>query len=192
MTDRALPSLMTKRLHLRLGHASDASSIAAFQLANQSHFAGMRPKQPLDVFQTDYWASKLPQLEVEYRTGQSVNLFGFQRAGDHLPIAMINFTNITRGPAQFCYLGFGVDRAHEGHGYMCEALPIAMEFVFCELNLHRIMANYRPTNERSGLLLRSLGFTIEGYAKDYLFLDDAWRDHVLASITNEAWHEMPA
>lgn len=48
------------------------------------------------------------------------------------------------------------------------------------------MANYVPTNERSGRLLRRLGFTVEGYARDYLFIDGAWRDHVLTSLTNPA------
>jgi ribosomal-protein-alanine N-acetyltransferase len=46
------------------------------------------------------------------------------------------------------------------------------------------MANYRPQNERSARLLERLGFTREGLAKDYLFIDGAWRDHVLTSLTN--------
>ena len=40
------------------------------------------------------------------------------------------------------------------------------------------MANYVPTNERSGRVLRRLGFVVEGYARDYLFIGGAWRDHV--------------
>jgi ribosomal-protein-alanine N-acetyltransferase len=35
--------------------------------------------------------------------------------------------------------------------------------------------------------LRALGFTVEGYARDYLFIDGAWRDHVLtAKIRDDA------
>jgi ribosomal-protein-alanine N-acetyltransferase len=48
------------------------------------------------------------------------------------------------------------------------------------------MANYRPENERSGILLERLGFVREGLAKDYLFIDGQWRDHVLTSLTNPA------
>ena len=47
--------------------------------------------------------------------------------------------------------------------------------------------HYQPNNERSGRLLRSLGFTVEGYARDYLYIDGAWRDHVLtAKIRDDA------
>ena len=28
---------------------------------------------------------------------------------------------------------------------------------------------------------------IEGYARDYLFLNDAWRDGILVSLTNAGW-----
>jgi ribosomal-protein-alanine N-acetyltransferase len=30
---------------------------------------------------------------------------------------------------------------------------------------------------------------VEGYARDYLFLDGVWQDHVLTSLTNPAWRE---
>jgi ribosomal-protein-alanine N-acetyltransferase len=56
--------------------------------------------------------------------------------------------------------------------------------LFGELGFHRIMANYLPHNERSGRLLRRLGFVVEGYARDYLYIHGAWRDHILTALTN--------
>jgi ribosomal-protein-alanine N-acetyltransferase len=41
-----------------------------------------------------------------------------------------------------------------------------------------------PTNERSAALLRRLGFVVEGYARDYLFIGGKFRDHILTSLTN--------
>jgi len=67
---------------------------------------------------------------------------------------------------------------------MSEALRAGDGFAFEELRLHRIMANYRPENERSARLLERLGFVREGIARDYLFVDGAWRDHVLTSLTH--------
>jgi len=44
-----------------------------------------------------------------------------------------------------------------------------------------------PHNARSGRLLERLGFVNEGLAKDYLFIDGAWRDHVLTARLNPAF-----
>ena len=51
---------------------------------------------------------------------------------------------------------------------MAEALGVAIACASERMQLRRIMANYRPENERSGRLLRRLGFIVEGYARDYL------------------------
>jgi ribosomal-protein-alanine N-acetyltransferase len=84
-------------------------------------------------------------------------------------------------------LGYAIDHAHEGQGLMQEALQATIEHVFSVLRLHRIQANYVPDNERSGRLLERLGFVREGLAKDYLFINGAWRDHVLTARVNRAF-----
>ena len=74
-------------------------------------------------------------------------------------------------------------------------LRITGGFMFAAMRLHRIMANFRPENERSRRLLQRLGFVEEGFARAYLFIDGAWRDHVLTSLTNpsysDAWISRP-
>jgi ribosomal-protein-alanine N-acetyltransferase len=89
--------------------------------------------------------------------------------------------------AWYCNLGYGLAEKRQGEGIMREALELAIDYAFKHMNLHRLQANYMPHNRRSGGLLRRLGFTVEGYARDYLFLNGAWEDHVLTSLTNPAW-----
>jgi ribosomal-protein-alanine N-acetyltransferase len=84
-------------------------------------------------------------------------------------------------------LGYAIDAAHEGRGLMREALQATIEYVFDVLRLHRIQANYVPENRRSGALLERLGFVREGLARDYLFINGAWRDHVLTARLNPAF-----
>jgi [ribosomal protein S5]-alanine N-acetyltransferase len=36
-------------------------------------------------------------------------------------------------------------------------------------------------------LLARLGFVVEGVAKEYLFIDGAWRDHVLTALRAPGW-----
>lgn len=121
----------------------------------------------------------------EFKEGQSLRLVLFEGGTlDGAIVGACSFTAITRGPFQACYLGYWLDSEYVGHGLMQEALTAAIHYVFDSLDLHRVMANYRPTNERSGKLLRRHGFVVEGFARDYFFLDGAWRDHILMSLTN--------
>jgi ribosomal-protein-alanine N-acetyltransferase len=103
-------------------------------------------------------------------------------------IGDVNFTNIIRGVFQAAYLGYELDHAQVGKGLMYEALTASIAHVFQHLKLHRLMANHVPSNERSGRLLRRLGFSVEGYARDYLLLDGVWKDHVLTSLLNPDFH----
>ncbi len=41
-----------------------------------------------------------------------------------------------------------------------------------------------PENERSARLLARLGFVRVGLARNYLFINGAWRDHVLTERIN--------
>ena len=100
-------------------------------------------------------------------------------------VGSCNFTNVIAGAFQACTLGYSMDARAQGSGRMYEALSATIPHVMQALELHRVMANYQPTNARSGALLRRLGFRIEGYARDYLFVDGAWRDHVLTSFVRE-------
>ena len=75
---------------------------------------------------------------------------------------------------------------------MREALIAIVEHAFShEIHLHRIQANVRPENLRSLRLLESLGFEREGIAKDYLFINGAWRDHVMLALRNHNFKEVP-
>jgi ribosomal-protein-alanine N-acetyltransferase len=68
---------------------------------------------------------------------------------------------------------------------MREILEAAIEFVFSEVGLHRVMAGYIPSNYRSAALLARLGFEREGYARAYMQIAGRWQDHVLTSKIND-------
>ena len=84
-----------------------------------------------------------------------------------------NFFQISRSPFQAAVLDYKIAANNEGKSLMHEALQTTICYVFEELRLHRIHTNYLPSKVRSGRLLLRLGFAIEGYAKDYLFINDA-------------------
>jgi ribosomal-protein-alanine N-acetyltransferase len=188
----ALPELRTARLIVRLARPGMERALARFLRENfPGHLDRWSPPVGAAFFTDAFWAERLALSVDEYHAGRSAR-FVMQMlqhpASLEAPIVgTCNYTNIVRGPFQACYLGYQVGRAHEGRGLMAEALRATNAFVFETLRLHRIMANHRPENERSARLLERLGFVREGMARDYLFIDGAWRDHVLTSLTHPAY-----
>lgn len=84
--------------------------------------------------------------------------------------------------------GYAMDASFEGRGLMREALEAVVAHAFSPaLNLHRIQANVRPENRRSLGLPQRLGFEEEGLAREYLFIDGAWRDHRMFARRNPAF-----
>ena len=185
----AAPELRTERLLVRLARPGLERALAAFLRENfPGHLDRWSPPVGPAFFTDAFWAERLVLSVDEYHAGRSAR-FVMQERREGAPldapvIGTCNYTNIVRGPFQACYLGYQVSRTHEGRGFMAEALRATNAFVFDTLRLHRIMANHRPENERSARLLERLGFVREGLARDYLFIDGAWRDHVLTALTH--------
>ena len=179
------PVIKTERLLLTLPPPEAAPRLLAYAINNREHLAPWSPPRSEDYYTESYWRKRLQIARDEFTRGESLMLVLFPRASPlEEVIGECNFTAIARGPFQACYLGYNLDRRAQGKGLMHEALGAAIDYLFSDLKLHRIMANYMPTNERSARLLRNLGFTVEGYARDYLFIAGEWRDHVLTSLTN--------
>lgn len=181
------PRLTGPQVIVRLAETEDVPLIVRYFRDNREHLAASRPLVADEFFTEGFWAAQVRANLSEFREGKSVRLFIFDRAQPEWVIGNCNFTQIFRSPAHYCMLGYGLDAGYEGRGMMREALEVAIGYMFGEQNLHRIQANYVPRNERSGGLLRRLGFTVEGFARDYLLLNGKWEDHILTSKTNPDW-----
>ena len=183
-----LPTVETDRLVLRVPAAENAPEMAGYAARNREHFAPWDPVRDDAYFTVDHWRTELERTVERARAGTALMLVLLAKdARDGPVLGQCTFSGIARGAFHAAYLGYALSHDAVGKGLMSEALRAAIRYCFDELNLHRIMANYMPTNVRSAALLRRLGFVPEGYARDYLFLAGAWQDHVLTSLTNPDW-----
>ena len=184
---RVPPVLETDNLRMRFISEKDISEIVRYSNDNKKHFAATEPPRPPEFFTEDFWRTRLSMVADEFNADRSLKFYLFDRKTDSEILGSVEFSQIARGPFQACYLGYGIAEKHEGKGLMFEAVRAVIDFAFSKLNIHRIMANHLPDNHKSAKLLKRLGFATDGLAKDYLFINGAWRDHVLNSLTNHAW-----
>lgn len=185
MIDRTPPTIVTERLTLSIGLPRDAEAMAAYLVRNRAFHEPTSPILPEESYTAGVWGARFEAFHDEFARGQSLKLLVRERSapeGDVLGV--VNFSNFVWGYFRACHLGFALDERWQGRGVMREALGASIAYVFDELGLHRVMANHLPTNERSARVLRAMGFAPEGYARDYLFIRGAWRDHVLTALTN--------
>ena len=185
MTDSSPLLLHTDRLVLQLPGPEGAPRVVHYYESNRAHLGPWEPPFPKAMFTNAFWQNRLSQNQQEYVSGQSMRLVVRMRSDPTGPIVgLANFTQFVRGALMACTVGYSVDEDAQGKGLMSEALPRALAHVFDHFSMHRVMASYIPVNERSGRLLKKLGFIVEGYARDYIYINGSWRDHILTSLVN--------
>lgn len=183
------PILETERLVLRLASRQDAASILEYYSVNKEFLTPLEPARVDGFYTIAFWQEQVEKALVEFNYEQAVKLCLFKKSEPDRVIGKVNFHQILRGVSHSCMLGYSLAEQEQGQGYMTEALQAGIQYMFTRQHLHRIMANYMPRNQRSGNLLRRLGFVVEGYARDYLLINDRWEDHILTSLTNPDWQK---
>ncbi|MDB5834085.1 MAG: ribosomal protein S5P -alanine acetyltransferase [Caballeronia sp.] len=176
--------LKTERVVLRPAGSQYTGALLIYRLTNRAHLDRWEPLREDAFFTMQAANERMALMESAMAAGTALHLLIFTSERRNVLIGDCHFTNIVRGSFQACHLGYSIDQHYEGRGLMREALVAALGFIFDAYRLHRVMASYRPENDRSGRLLASLGFEHEGLAKAYLKIDGQWADHVLTSLVN--------
>lgn len=192
--DRPALELCTPRLWVQVPPVSAALRVQQYCRRNREHLERWEPPRGPDYYTLPFWRRQIAGARDEFQNGHSVRTVLIRRdpeaddGGRSGPVVgVINLSQVVRGAFQAGVIGYSLDREAQGAGLMAEGLAALVEYAFTELDLHRLMANYRPENERSAAVLARLGFEKEGFAREYLFIDGAWRDHVLTALVRSRW-----
>jgi ribosomal-protein-alanine N-acetyltransferase len=177
--------LTTPRLNLALLPPDGAARVLAYHEANRDHLGPVSPARPDNFFTVTWWRSRLAQDAEDWRRGLALRLFMLSRdfpLTSAPVLGSVSLTDIRRGPLQSGELGFGLDHRVQGQGLMSEAVRAVCDYAFGLLGLHRVQANHLPDNHRSAAVLRRVGFSVEGLARELVLIDGRWRDHVLTAL----------
>jgi RimJ/RimL family protein N-acetyltransferase len=78
-----------------------------------------------------------------------------------------------------------------GHGYGTEATRLMIDHAFGGLGLHRVALTVFSFNERAIRSYRSVGFVVEGRAREAIWREGRWWDEISMSILDADWQAMP-
>jgi len=106
--------------------------------------------------------------------------YGFGIFVDNAFAGEINLNSVQRGSFQNAYVGYWIDEARAGCGYMPESVAVVTRFAFDDLRLHRLQIAIIPRNRNSRRVMEKLR---------YLEINGVWEDHVRYAITAEEWDE---
>ena len=169
------------QVYLRPPQAGDWRVWAELRAASRAFLEPWEPRWAEGALTRAAFRRRLRRQAREARDDVGYSFFILRRH-DHALVGGVNLSNVQRGVAMSCSLGYWVGKDFSRQGLMGDALDAMMPFVFKKLALHRIEAACLPTNLASEGLLRKLGFQREGYARRYLRINGEWQDHLLFAL----------
>lgn len=139
------------------------------------------PTWPEDDLTRTAFRRRIKRYHSEIARDESYPFFVFATEGTPL-YGGLTLGNIRRGAAQTGTLGYWMGAPFAGKGIMQKAVALVCAHGLRALGLHRIEAACLPENAASIRLLEKAGFQREGFARRYLSINGARRDHILFAL----------
>jgi ribosomal-protein-alanine N-acetyltransferase len=169
-------------IYIRPFDVEDAASLLELQTENRRFFEKFALERDKDFYTLDSQLGRIKQFDEDWKSDQAYNFGIFHHDGTL--IGMINLFQVLRGSLQSAFIGYFLDKKHNGKGYTTEAVKLIVDYAFSELKLHRIEAGVMPHNIGSIRVLEKSGFHKEGIAKKNVKINGKWEDHQVLAIVN--------
>jgi RimJ/RimL family protein N-acetyltransferase len=174
--------LITERLLIRPMERSDADELFKYRCDTKTNkYQGWIPETPEDA--TDFITKKIsPEIDIPDTWFQFVIIL----RSDNILIGDIGIHFLKSGDNQV-EIGYTLDKNYHRKGYATESLYAIIDFLFREMNKHRIIAGIDPRNKRSVRLIKRLGFRKEGHFRESSLIRNEWTDDLVFAMLNEEW-----
>jgi RimJ/RimL family protein N-acetyltransferase len=84
-------------------------------------------------------------------------------------------------------IGITVSPAHQRQGYAAEILRAVLEYLFIDLDRHRVFASVDPRNAAAVALFERIGMRKEAHMVESLWIKDEWVDDVIFALLEQEW-----
>jgi [ribosomal protein S5]-alanine N-acetyltransferase len=185
------PLVRGEGLYLRPATPADFAPWARLRATSRAYLEPWEPTWPDDDLTRAAFRRRLRRQDEDIARDEAYAFLIFDQTSDDL-LGGITLGGVRRGVSQAGTLGYWMGAPHAGRGRMTRAVATIVDFAFSRLRLHRIEAACIPENAPSVALLERNGFRREGYARAFLKIDGAWRDHVLFALVDGDQRTRPA
>jgi ribosomal-protein-serine acetyltransferase len=86
-----------------------------------------------------------------------------------------------------CSIGYWLDGARQGQGIVTRCCTVLLDYLFGELQVHRVDIRCGTGNIRSCAIPERLGFAREGIAREAQWVGNRWVDLVIWSLLEAEW-----
>lgn len=156
--------LETARLYLRRYEEGDGRWYFTMSLRNRTHLSRYESENPAMAIASERDAEEVVRsFALQWAEGRNFFLGVFDRTNDDF-VAQVFIGLVSLELPEF-QIGYFVDTAHEGRGYVTEAVRAAMRFVFQHLHAYRLRLECDDTNERSMRVAEHCGMIREGHLR---------------------------
>lgn len=174
--------LNTERLALRNLTPENTEEMLDYYIRNEEHLRQYEPTRDSGFYTYEGQKEILTESFRQFIDGTSIDLGIFK---DEKLIGKIKLSNIVYGILRNAFVGYSIDKVHQGKGYMKEALNTVCSYAFEEMGLHRLEASTLMDNSRSQGVLKACGFNELGISEKYLYINGEWRDHKIFYKVND-------
>jgi ribosomal-protein-alanine N-acetyltransferase len=168
-------------ISLRPPRAADYAEWRELRAVSRAFLQPWEPTWPADDLSRAAYRRRLIAYARDREAGAAYPFFVL-RNSDGALTGGITLSNVRRGVAQMGSVGYWCGRPFARQGHTLAAVRALSDFAFRTLGLHRLEAACIPDNDPSRRLLAKAGFEEEGFARAYLKINGAWRDHVLFGL----------
>ncbi|NRS48615.1 GNAT family N-acetyltransferase [Brevibacillus sp. HB2.2] len=171
-------------IYVRLVQESDAQSLLALELRNRDFFQNFTGTREEEFYTLEGQIDRIKSA-MALKEEDRGYAFVIAKKGQDEIIGEVILSEVVRVNLQSCWIGYFLDKEHNGKGYMTEAVKLVVDYAFDTLGLHRLEAGVMPHNIGSIKVLLKAGFHKEGIAKKNVKINGRWEDHQTLAIVKE-------
>ncbi len=174
-------SLSQGDVTVRLAKVRDGKTLQRLVLSNRQWLRPWEATNPYGPNNFDM-QRQIKLLREQFKRDMSIPLV---IEYDGAIVGQLNVANLVYGSVSSCVIGYWVVPEVAGFGITPTAVAMVCDYLFNQVQLHRVEIDIRPENLASLRVVEKLGFRFEGTKQRYIHINGAWRDHYVFAMTVE-------